>query len=163
MSFADDSIIATRISEEDYKMDYSNAYSRQSATPEVKVPTPSRTSVPIIQQTPAGAPTWTPTYAALAELDKELSHDPSSLPVPPPIPQSRKGSVTSNSARKSTVSLREVDEYGEDEDNFYEMLVPSDAFFPWGTTGLRPRPPAKDSSTSTSDSSGKHDYELQQV
>ncbi|KAF3938729.1 hypothetical protein ABW19_dt0201230 [Dactylella cylindrospora] len=44
--------------------------------------------------------------------------------------------------RKSTVSLREHDE--DEEDNFYEMLVPSDGFFPWGT-GLRPRPMVRDS------------------
>ncbi|KAJ6255910.1 hypothetical protein Dda_9369 [Drechslerella dactyloides] len=42
-------------------------------------------------------------------------------------------------SRKSTVSLRDTDVGDEEEDNFYEMLAPSDSFFPLGT-GLRPRP-----------------------
>ncbi|KAK6501016.1 hypothetical protein TWF506_003771 [Arthrobotrys conoides] len=50
----------------------------------------------------------------------------------------------SRSSRKSIISLRETEtgEAEEEEDNFYEMLIPSDAFFPFGT-GLRPRPPVR--------------------
>ncbi|KAF3906895.1 hypothetical protein ABW21_db0209919 [Orbilia brochopaga] len=46
-------------------------------------------------------------------------------------------------SRKSTLSLRETDMGDEEEDNFYEMLVPSDSFFPLGT-GLRPRPAVRE-------------------
>lgn len=51
--------------------------------------------------------------------------------------------MSSAAPRRSSPSLRETEENPEEEeDNFYEMLVPSDAFFPWGT-GLRPRPPIR--------------------
>ncbi|EPS43037.1 hypothetical protein H072_2970 [Dactylellina haptotyla CBS 200.50] len=59
----------------------------------------------------------------------------------------------SASSRKSIVSLRETDIGDEEEDNFYEMLIPSDAFFPF-ETGLRPRPSVRPS--------GEH-HELQNV
>ncbi|KAK6359215.1 hypothetical protein TWF696_000379 [Orbilia brochopaga] len=54
-------------------------------------------------------------------------------------------------SRKSTLSLRETDMGDDEEDNFYEMLVPSDSFFPLGT-GLRPRPAVR-----------REDLELQEV
>ncbi|KAK6504557.1 hypothetical protein TWF481_006498 [Arthrobotrys musiformis] len=92
-----------------------------------------------------------------AALEPTLSKPGSSLSIdkdrdllPPPTRSSISHSgysyrgEASRSSRKSIISLRETEtgEVEEEEDNFYEMLIPSDAFFPFGT-GLRPRPPAR--------------------
>ncbi|KAF3089331.1 hypothetical protein TWF569_003194 [Orbilia oligospora] len=86
----------------------------------------------------------------LTKPDSSLSIDKDRDLLPPPTRSSIGNSgysyrgEASRSSRKSIISLRETDtgDAEEEEDNFYEMLIPSDAFFPFGT-GLRPRPPVR--------------------
>lgn len=87
---------------------------------------------------------------ALSKPGSSLSIDKDRDLLPPPTGSSIGNSgylyrgEASRSSRKSIISLRETEtgDVEEEEDNFYEMLIPSDAFFPFGT-GLRPRPDRK--------------------
>ncbi|KAK6360081.1 hypothetical protein TWF730_006235 [Orbilia blumenaviensis] len=113
--------------------------------------------IPTIEETPA------PLEPALSKPASSLSIEKDRDLLPPPTRSSIGNSgylyrgEASRSSRKSIISLRETEtgEAEEEEDNFYEMLVPSDAFFPFGT-GLRPRPPARISRSG-------EDHELREV
>ncbi|KAK6528588.1 hypothetical protein TWF281_009827 [Arthrobotrys megalospora] len=114
-------------------------------------------NIPTIEEAPA------PLEPALSKQNSSLSIEKDRDLLPPPT-RSSIGNArylyrgeASGSSRKSIVSLRETEtgEGEEEEDNFYEMLIPSDAFFPFGT-GLRPRPPVRISSSG-------EDLELREV
>ena len=87
---------------------------------------------------------------ALSKPDSSMSIDKDCELLPLPATSSICNSgysyrgEASRSSRKSIISLKETEtgDAEEEEDNFYEMLIPSDAFFPFGT-GLRPRPPVR--------------------
>ncbi|KAF3079182.1 hypothetical protein TWF102_002959 [Orbilia oligospora] len=71
---------------------------------------------------------WQSLYAITSKADLEI------------VPSVQQVSRSQRAVSIRTNSFALLDEWEEDDDNFYDHLQPSEAFFPSATTGLSPRP-----------------------